>query len=161
LLETPNVNEEKKIVEEAPKEPQEPTATSKDQLITKQRSASEEKRTRWFDSLDFGFNSTADSAGEISVEKSDEKSQEKKTQKDGILSSSISASQISGRSSGAIPKQHGHHHRSGITIRKLSFGEEQYPTSRMYQRTLSQRSTSDRIPENNAIQSTSTLPGKF
>lgn len=128
--------------------------------VIKQRSASEEKRTRWFDSLDFGFNSTADSTGEISIDKSED---DKKTQKDEnrTLSSSISASQIStGRSlSGAIPKQHGHHHRSGIAIRKLSFGEEQYPTSRMYQRTLSQRSTSDRIPENNAIQSTSTLPG--
>lgn len=141
------------------------SASSKDQLIVKERSASEEKRTRWFDSLDFGFNTTAESIGEISIDKSESeqsKVQEKKTQKNDenrVLSSSISASQISGRSLGAIPKQHGHHHRSGIAIRKLSFGEEQYPTSRMYQRTLSQRSTSDRIPENNAIQSTSTLPG--
>ena len=122
------------------------SASSKDQLIVKERSQSEEKRTRWFDSLDFGFSNT---------EEPEEKPKEAKSE----LSSSISASQISGRSLGAIPKQHGHHHRSGIAIRKLSFGEEQYPTSRMYQRTLSQRSTSDRIPENNAIQSTSTLPG--
>lgn len=142
------------------------SASSKDQLIVKERSASEEKRTRWFDSIDFSFNTTAESAGEISVDKSESEQtkshQEKKSQKNDdnrVLSSSISASQISGRSLGAIPKQHGHHHRSGIAIRKLSFGEEQYPTSRMYQRTLSQRSTSDRIPENNAIQSTSTLPG--
>lgn len=142
------------------------SASSKDQLIVKERSASEEKRTRWFDSIDFSFNTTGDSVGEISVDKSESEqtksNQDKKNQKSDenrILSSSISASQISGRSLGAIPKQHGHHHRSGIAIRKLSFGEEQYPTSRMYQRTLSQRSTSDRIPENNAIQSTSTLPG--
>lgn len=139
------------------------SASSKDQLIVKERSASEEKRTRWFDSLDFGFSNT-ESAGQISLDKSDEqiKAKEPKIQKNEenrVLSSSISASQISGRSLGAIPKQHGHHHRSGIAIRKLSFGEEQYPTSRMYQRTLSQRSTSDRIPENNAVQSTSTLPG--
>ena len=139
------------------------SASSKDQLIVKERSASEEKRTRWFDSLDFGFSNT-ESVGQISLDKSDEqpKSKEPKSQKNDenrVLSSSISASQISGRSLGAIPKQHGHHHRSGIAIRKLSFGEEQYPTSRMYQRTLSQRSTSDRIPENNAVQSTSTLPG--
>lgn len=139
------------------------SASSKDQLIVKERSASEEKRTRWFDSLDFGFSNT-ESVGEISLDKSEEQPKEKdaKTQKNDdnrALSSSISASQISGRSLGAIPKQHGHHHRSGIAIRKLSFGEEQYPTSRMYQRTLSQRSTSDRIPENNAIQSTSALPG--
>lgn len=139
------------------------SASSKDQLIVKERSASEEKRTRWFDSIDFGFSNT-ESVGEISTDKSEEqaKVKEPKSQKsedNRVLSSSISASQISGRSLGAIPKQHGHHHRSGIAIRKLSFGEEQYPTSRMYQRTLSQRSTSDRIPENNAIQSTSTLPG--
>lgn len=138
------------------------SASSKDQLIVKERSASEEKRTRWFDSLDFGFSNT-ESAGEISLDKNDEsKSKDQKAPKNEearVLSSSISASQISGRSLGAIPKQHGHHHRSGIALRKLSFGEEQYPTSRMYQRTLSQRSTSDRIPENNAIQSTSTLPG--
>jgi hypothetical protein len=132
------------------------SASSKDQLLmVKERSASEEKRTRWFDSLDFGL-----SASEIATDTKDKTQVEKKTQKDEnrTLSSSISASQISGRSSGAIPKQHGHNHRSGMTFRKLSFGEE-YPTSRMYQRTLSQRSTSDRIPENNAIQSTSTLPG--
>lgn len=133
------------------------SASSKDQLIVKERSASEEKRTRWFDSLDFGF---SNDDGESSTEKFDnsEKAKESITPKS-ELSTSVSASQISGRSLGAIPKQHGHHHRSGIAIRKLSFGEEQYPTSRMYQRTLSQRSTSDRIPENNAIQSTSTLPG--
>lgn len=143
------------------------SASSKDQLIVKERSASEEKRTRWFDSIDFSFNTTAESIGEISVDKSEceqtksnqDKTKNQKSDENRILSSSISASQISGRSLGAIPKQHGHHHRSGIAIRKLSFGEEQYPTSRMYQRTLSQRSTSDRIPENNAIQSTSTLPG--
>jgi hypothetical protein len=125
------------------------SASSKDQLIVKERSASEEKRTRWFDSLDFGFSNPEENSEEAG------KPKEPKSE----LSTSISASQISGRSLGAIPKQHGHHHRSGIAIRKLSFGEEQYPTSRMYQRTLSQRSTSDRIPENNAIQSTSTLPG--
>lgn len=138
------------------------SASSKDQLIVKERSASEEKRTRWFDSIDFGFSNT-ESVGEISLEKSDEsKSKDQaapRNEDSRVLSSSISASQISGRSLGAIPKQHGHHHRSGIALRKLSFGEEQYPTSRMYQRTLSQRSTSDRIPENNAIQSTSTLTG--
>ncbi|CRK86838.1 CLUMA_CG000666, isoform A [Clunio marinus] len=147
-------------------------ASSKDHLIVKERrSASEEKRTKWFDSLDFGFSNT-ESIGELSSaadhKSSDDhqlkvKEQKKKSEsndnRDRVLSSSISASQINGRSLGAIPKQHGHHHRSGIAIRKLSFGEEQYPTSRMYQRTLSQRSTSDRIPENNAIQSTSTLPG--
>lgn len=138
------------------------SASSKDQLIVKERSASEEKRTRWFDSLDFGFSNT-ESAGEISSDKTEEnKNKDQKVPNSDearVLSSSISASQISGRSLGAIPKQHGHHHRSGIALRKLSFGEEQYPTSRMYQRTLSQRSTSDRIPENNAIQSTSALPG--
>lgn len=140
------------------------SASSKDQLIVKERSASEEKRTQWFDSLDFAF-STTESIGEISLDKSDvpSKAPEKNQQKSDenrVLSSSVSASQISGRRSlGAIPKQHGHHHRGGVAIRKLSFGEEQYPTSRMYQRTLSQRSTSDRIPENNAVQSTSTLPG--
>lgn len=134
------------------------SASSKDQLIVKERSSSEEKRTRWFDSLDFGFSNT-ESVGEMSQEDAAKSKDPKPNEESRVLSSSISASQISGRSLGAIPKQHGHHHRSGIAFRKLSFGEEQYPTSRMYQRTLSQRSTSDRIPENNAIQSTSTLPG--
>lgn len=134
------------------------SASSKDQLIVKERSASEEKRTRWFDSIDFGIN--YESVGEILIDETKPKEPKNpKNEENRVLSSSISASQISGRSLGAIPKQHGHHHRSGIAIRKLSFGEEQYPTSRTYQRTLSQRSTSDRIPENNAIQSTSTLPG--
>lgn len=73
-----------------------------------------------------------------------------------VLTSSLSASQISTvpRNLGAIPKTASSctNHRS---MRKLSFGEEQYPTNKMYSRTLSQRSTSDRIPENNAIHQTS------
>ncbi|CAO1422927.1 unnamed protein product [Diamesa hyperborea] len=136
------------------------SASSKDQLILKGRSASEEKsdkRTKWFDSFDFSF-SQADSVESAGDEPKEEKTKDQEQQKveQRILSQSMSASQISGRSLGAIPKtsttSH-HQHRGGI--RKLSFGEDQHPTSRMYTRTFSQRSTSDRIPENNAIQSTS------
>ena len=136
------------------------SASSKDQLILKGRSASEEKsdkRTKWFDSFDFSF-SQADSVESAGDKPKEEKTKDQEQQKveQRVLSQSMSASQISGRSLGAIPKtsttSH-HQHRGGI--RKLSFGEDQHPTSRMYTRTFSQRSTSDRIPENNAIQSTS------
>lgn len=50
---------------------------------------------------------------------------------------------------GAKPKQHMQGQRHDILMRKFSMGDEHYP--RVYQRKLSQRSTSERIPEDNVI----------
>lgn len=50
---------------------------------------------------------------------------------------------------GAKPKQHMQGQRHDILMRKFSMGDDHYP--RVYQRKLSQRSTSERIPEDNVI----------
>lgn len=50
---------------------------------------------------------------------------------------------------GAKPKQNMQGQRHDILMRKFSMGDEHYP--RVYQRKLSQRSTSERIPEDNVV----------
>lgn len=56
------------------------------------------------------------------------------------------------QSLGAIPKRHLKSQKHDILVRKLSIGDEHYPISKVYQRKLSQRSTSERIPEDNVVQ---------
>lgn len=126
--------------------------------------------TKWFDSFDYSYsmtNNPNENATKMTTQPDSSRkvglidmSNRSKADSDvnPVLTSSLSASQISSvpRNLGAIPKTASSctNHRS---MRKLSFGEEQYPNNKMYSRTLSQRSTSDRIPENNAIHQTTSI----
>jgi hypothetical protein len=56
------------------------------------------------------------------------------------------------QSLGAIPKRHLKNQKHDMLVRKSSIGDEHYPISKVYQRKLSQRSTSERIPEDNVVQ---------